>query len=148
MDKKMFEDVVVFSVSEPGAMGPNDMTFYKKTGDTFTIDYKSDETPYSEIKEAFPMLQECFWNGPARGEKECEGTIVIGRANHDRRTRVAPGWKHIYLDYGNHLVVREELYEVLLETVEGKRNCDITFWWTDILKEKNFSSKITGLLEE
>ena len=30
MNKKDFEDIVMFSVSEPGAMGPNDMTFYKK----------------------------------------------------------------------------------------------------------------------
>ena len=146
MDKKMFEDVVAFSVSEPGAMGPNDMAFYKRTGESFELDYKSEKTPYSEIKEAFPTLQECYWNGPARGEKECEGTVVIGKTNQDRSTRVAPGWKHIYLDYGNHLVVREELYEALLETVEGNSNCNITFWWTDILKEKNFSSKITGLL--
>lgn len=51
--KKDFEDIVVFSVSEPGAMGPNDKTFYKKTGKSFSVDYKNEITPYSKIKEFF-----------------------------------------------------------------------------------------------
>ena len=36
LEKEMFDDIVVFSVSEPGAMGPGGvMTFYKKMGSVF-----------------------------------------------------------------------------------------------------------------
>ena len=40
--KEDFEDIVVFSVSEPGAMGPNDMMFYKSNGESFSIDYQNE----------------------------------------------------------------------------------------------------------
>ena len=33
MNKNDFENIVVFSASEPGAMGPKDMTFTRKAGD-------------------------------------------------------------------------------------------------------------------
>ena len=147
MNKKMFEDIVIFFVSEPGAMGPNDMTFYKKSGEYFTIDYNSDKTPYSELREAFPLLKECYWNGPARTEKEQLGTVVIGASYADGETHVAPGWKHIYLDFGNHLAVREELYEIVLDMLGEYDNCKITFGWTEILKQKGLADKLAELLK-
>ena len=42
---KDFEEVVAFSVSEPGAMGPNDIGFFMKDGKRFRLNYQSDKTP-------------------------------------------------------------------------------------------------------
>lgn len=142
IDKNMFEDIVVFSVSEPGAMGPLDMCFYRRNGETFNLDYKSEETPYSMIKEYFPVLRDCYWDGPMKNETVASGTIVIGGSADDRETCVAEGWRHIYLDYGNHLAVKKELYHAVKDILRGKDNCEITFYWPDMLANASFSKKI------
>lgn len=142
LDRKLFEDVVVFSFSEPGAMGPNDMRFYKSNGETFEVDYKSEETPYSMIKELFPVLRDCYWDGPMRKEAAASRTIVIGGSPDDRETCVADGWRHIYLDYGNHIAVKKELYYAVKDIFYGKDNCNITFRWSDMLTDASFAKKI------
>lgn len=142
LDRNMFEDVVVFSFSEPGAMGPNDMRFYKSNGETFEVDYKSEETPYSMIKELFPVLRDCYWDGPMIKEAAASRTLVIGGSPDDRETCVADGWRHIYLDYGNHIAVKKELYYTVKDIFYGKDNCDITFQWSDMLTDASFAKKI------
>lgn len=147
MNKKDFEDIVVFSVSEPGAMGPNDMTFYKKGGEAFTIDYKSEETPYDELRECFPLLKECCWNGPIKSESASLRTIVIGGSEDDKETHVPEGWKHIYLECGNHLACKQELYyevkSILADNyMAGKDDCDVTFHWVEMLDEVKFGERI------
>lgn len=142
LDRKMFEDVVVFSFSEPGAMGPNDMSFFKSNGESFRLDYKSEETPYSMIKELFPVLRDCYWNGPMRKEAVVSGTIVLGGLSDDRETCVADGWRHIYLDCGNHIAVKKELYYAVKDIFYRIDNCDITFEWPNMLKEASFAEKM------
>lgn len=147
MNKKDFEDIVVFSMSEAGSMGPNDMTFYKKGGESFTIDYKSEETPYSELRECFPLLKECYWNGPMKSDSVSAFTIVIGGSEDDKETHVPEGWRHIYLDYGNHLIVKKELYyevkNILSDNYrEGKTNCDVIFTWVEMLDKVKFWERI------
>ena len=40
LKEDMFKDIVLFSFSEPGAMGPGGiMTLYKKTGESFSVNY-------------------------------------------------------------------------------------------------------------
>ena len=57
LEKEMFDDIVVFSVSEPGAMGPGGvMTFYKKNGECFSVDYLSETTPYASIINLFSVV--------------------------------------------------------------------------------------------
>ena len=141
LNKKLFEDVIVFSFSEVGAMGPRDMTFYTKKGESFSVDYMSGETPYSMLKEYFPALAECYWSGPMRNESATLTTIVIGGSSDDKETCVAKGWKHIYLDVGNHIAVREEYYTAIKDIFTGKDNCDITFSWVDMLNESGFYQK-------
>ena len=142
LDRNLFEDIVVFSVSEPGAMGSNDMRFYKRSGESFVADYKSEETPYSMLKELFPVLKDCYWDGPMRNEAVALGTIVIGGSPDDKETCVAEGWRHMYLDYGNHIAVKKELYYAVKDIFYGKDNCDITFQWSDMLTEADFAKKI------
>ena len=145
LKKEWFDDVIVFSFSEPGAMGPNNMRLYKRNGEWFEVDYLSEETPYSMIKEYFPVLKECYWNGPMRNEAAAISTIVIGGSSDDRETCVAEGWKHIYLDYGNHLAVKKELFYAVKDAFYKKNKCDITFEWSDILNQAGFSEKINEI---
>lgn len=49
INEDMFKDIVLFSVSESGAMGLSSiMTFYKKTGESFSVNYLSDITPFMQ----------------------------------------------------------------------------------------------------
>ena len=66
---KDFEDVVIFFFSEPGAMGPNNMKFYKRNGESFSVNYMSEDMPYSRLKELFPVLKDCYFDGPMKREK-------------------------------------------------------------------------------
>lgn len=145
INKEMFKDIVAFSISEPGAMGPNDMTFYKKNGDSFVVDYKREKTSYEKIKECFPSLNGCYWNGPMKDELATAFTIVIGGSENDRGTKVPNGYRHMYLDFGNHLAVKEEFYSAVKDIFKGKTNVDIAFNWNDILDKANFLSQIDDI---
>lgn len=145
ISKEDFEDIVVFSVSEPGAMGPNDMTFYKKTGESFSVDYKNEKTSYSKIKEFFPVLADCRWNGATKAERYNVQEIVIGNSSKALETQVASGWRHIYLGYGNHIAVKIELYMAVREIFEQYDYCEVTFGWPEILKKTDFKDKIPDL---
>ena len=144
MNKEMFLDVIIYTVSEPGAMGiPSFMECVKKNGEKFSLNYGGDDY-YSKIKENFPAIEGCFWNGPMPGDKT-SGEIVFF-VNDDEKnakaTRVAKGWKHIYTGCGNHLVVKEEYYSIFKKHINDLTNPeDIYCYWQerldDILKEIN-----------
>ena len=145
---KDFEDVVAFSVSEPRAMGPNDIGFFMKDGRHFRLDYKTDETPWSSIREWFPTLQKCFFNGPMKTESASLVTIVIGGGDNDKETHVAPGWKHWYLDFGNHLVIKEQYYNEIKELIGSNENIDLTFGWEGLLSKTDFVERADAIQEE
>ena len=148
LNEKMFEDIIIFSFSEPGAMGPNDMTFYKKNGEIFSVDYLPNDTPYPKLKELFPVLKDCYWNGPMRNEAAASSTIAIGGSINSKETCVANGWRHIYLDYGNHIAVKSEYYSAVIEIFAGKDNCDITFEWPEMLQNfKGWILKKKGVMK-
>lgn len=136
--KEVFDDVIVFSVSEPGAMGPNNMTFYTKAGEYFSVEHTDSDT-YAELKEAYPVLKECFWNGPMKNEIASIFSIVIGGSLDDKKTTIPSGMRHIYLDYGNHVVVKEEYYRAVKDIFADKSKCDLTFHWAKFLKDAEFA---------
>lgn len=150
LSKELFNDVVVFFESEPGAMGPSGtLEFLKKNGEHFYVDYIGEETPFSMLKELFPeVLDGAYFNGPKREEAASANTIIIGGSGQE--TTLPDGWKHIYLDFGNHLCVREELYRLVNKILResGKDNCDKTFKWAKILDEADFISKIDDAIKE
>lgn len=117
MDKKQFEDIIMFSLAEPGAMGAGGIIeFFSDNGDVFRFNYLSEETPYEEIKEAFPVLKGCRFNGPmpddARPENTPQEIVIYTNADSaNMRKRIAEGWRHIYMGCGNHLVIREDHFE-------------------------------------
>ena len=78
MNKEMFIDVFVFAFSEPGAMGAGGyIECITEKGVKFDISYLSDETPWNEVKNCFPMLRECYFNGPMKNRPNSTQEIVI-----------------------------------------------------------------------
>lgn len=114
LSPELFNDVVIYTIAEPGAMGsPCLMEFVKENGECFSF-YYGDKFSYSDIRGMFPALEGCFWNGPMPDEKN-DGEVVLYTnfdQNYHSITRVANGWKHIYTGYGNHLLVKEEYYSI------------------------------------
>ena len=145
---KDFEDVVAFSVSEPGAMGLNDIGFFMKDGTHFRLYYKSNETPWSSIREWFPTLKECCFNGPMETESTSMFTVVIGASDDDKETHVASGRRHWYLDFGNHLVIKEPYYREIRSLLGEKENVDLTFCWEEMLAETDFVERANIIQNE
>lgn len=52
------------------------------------------------------LLRDCCFNGPMKNRPSSTPEIVIylDDRNMDKETKVALGWKHIYMGFGNHLV--------------------------------------------
>lgn len=145
ISEEFFQDVVVFMFSERFAMGPNNLTIYKQNGESFIVDYLSDKTPYSMIKQYFKALEGAYFNGPMEGESSTIEEVIIYVYPDSRKTSVAEGWKHIYLDVGNHLVIRKDVYPYVKEILEEADNITVTFYWTDILNKADFASLIRNL---
>ena len=138
----LFEDVIIYTIAEPGAMGVAKlMEFVGKNGNCFSFIY-GDEISYSDVKECFPVLNDCFWNGPMEGENT-DGEIIFFTTDNKKNnnsTKVPEGWQHIYTGFGNHLVVKEEFYPTFSKYIKDfKRPVDIfSSWeeWLDIFIEE------------
>jgi hypothetical protein len=135
LTKDMFENIIVMFVSEPGAMGPNTMEFMNASGEIINVAYTVDNT-YETLREVFPLLKECRWDGPMANEKDSIGGIKIGGGEFS--TRVPNGWSHVYLDVGNHLAIKDEYYEKAMKILSNYQNIDITFEWGRLLIEGGF----------
>ena len=135
---EVFRDVQFFTISEWGAMSCGGMgEFLMKNGEMTVVDFHNEDTSYEVTKACFPSLQDCYWNGPMAGEnpKNAAQEIVIG-ADLPRHTRVSAGWKHIYTGFGNHLLVREELYEEFMQRITDlKEPVDIYGHWENRARE-------------
>ena len=143
LTNELFNDVIAYRMSEPGAMGPSgSLAILKKNGESFEFDYLSDKTPWEEIKKCFPSIVGCRFNGPMENEMRISQEIVIG--GFGEPTRINAGWKHFYLDFGNHLVCKEEYYEKLENIFKGFRNSAIAYGWTEILKEAGFVQNLNN----
>lgn len=132
----MFEDVVVYSVAEPGAMGaPCRMEFIPRNGNPFCLTYGSKIT-YDMVKICFPALDDCIWNGPMPNELTNPGEVVFFPVNNDTNvTRVAKSWVHTYMGCGNHLLVKKEYFPIFCKYIEDlKQPVDIFCEWQNRLE--------------
>ncbi len=137
MDKKYFETVFIFFIDEPYAMGGGGhMAFMNEAGVYRYMDYRSAETPYEEIIKVFPAVQGCNWNGPIPGEDAGDEIVIFMNGdNKELQTRVNESWHHLYLGYGNHLVVRNDRWPEFNEKIAGfKKKVDIYGAWKEIAK--------------
>lgn len=48
----------------------------------------------------------------------------------------------MYLDYGNHLVIKEEFYQAIKDIFEGLSNDDIMLDWKGLLDKAGFVAKV------
>ena len=113
--KKMLKDIAIFTLAEPGAMGMgNLMEFITAEGKEFSL-FFSEEMPYAKVKELFPALDNCYWNGPELGES-CRTEFVF-YADRDERnfkhTKSPENHTHLYEGFGNHICIRKDYYPVV-----------------------------------
>lgn len=140
MDANKFKEVIIFALAEPGAMGAGGIIeFFTEKGETFCFNYLSEETSYKKIKEAFPVLKDCRFNGPmaARPENAPREIVLYPDAdNMNIKTRVAEGWRHIYMGFGNHLVIREDHFEEFSAAISDlEEEVDIYGKWLNRAKK-------------
>lgn len=136
MDNKQFVDVIMFAFAEPGAMGAGGIIeFFTDKGEDFGLDYLSEETPYWKIKQVFPVLKDCRFNGPMPDDVRPKNTpqeivFYTSADGANMRTRIAEGWRHIYMGCGNHLVIREDHFEEFSAAISDlKEEVDIYCGW-------------------
>lgn len=102
--KEMFKDIAFFTLAEPGAMGVgNLMEFITAEGEEFSL-FFSEEMPYSKVKEYFPALDDCYWNGP-ESDESCRTEFVFYLSKDERNfkhTKPPKNYTHLYEGFGNH----------------------------------------------
>lgn len=96
-------DIVAFTFSEVGAMGtPGRMEFITSDGADYYADYCDDLTD-DEIKIIYPIF--------------CDCTIIP----RELRNIPAPGWRGLYLSPGNHMFVKDTIWEEFSQGMEAVR---------------------------
>ena len=94
INKALFKNVMFFSLAEPGAMGqPGAVIFYVKSGELYHFNYVCGDVDMSKVEKKFPVLAETHF-----------GVFGIN-------TTVPEGWHYVYLGMGNHLLIKDEVYE-------------------------------------
>lgn len=113
--KKMFKDIAIFTLAEPGAMWVgNLMEFITAEGEEFSL-FFSEEMPYSKVKEYFPALDDCYWNGP-ESDESCRTEFVFYLSKDERNfkhTKPPKNYTHLYEGFGNHICIRKDYYPVV-----------------------------------
>lgn len=94
INKATFKNVMFFSIAESGAMGePGGVLFYVESGELYHFNYVYGDVDIRKVGKLFPVLEECRFG-------------VFGIDSF-----VPKGWEYVNLGAGNHLIVREEIYE-------------------------------------
>ena len=143
LKKEYFENVVVFIISEPGAMGPAGyIGVYNSNRKYYEFDYRSKETPWENIRELFPILKQCHFAGPSDSSGGSGSTFILGGSWQP--TFVPDGWIHDYLDYGNHMIIKNEFYDEVDQIFKNVDNMERVFDGFDILWNAGFPKKSGG----
>ena len=151
LTKELFKDIIAYRLSEPGAMGPaRTIEFLKRTGESFEIDYGQEETSWDKVKENFEEINGCVFSGPRKNEAYTLFPIPKGFCYDDgnAHTKIRPGWKHFYLDFGNHLVVKNEYFLEFRDIFKNVENIDRTFDWVKIIHKTDFFKRIDFIEKE
>lgn len=111
IESLQYEDIMFFMLAEGGAMGePGAVNIIMTGEDGVQIchgNYCYGDLDMDKLADVFIPLQtfNCGIFGQASG--------------------IAPGWNHISLGAGNHLLVRDCVYEQFKNAVDGKREPEI-----------------------
>ena len=100
LNKATFKNVLFFSVAEEGAMGePGGVLFYVKSGELYHFNYVFGDVDLEKVKEFFPTIGKCKF-----------GMFGLGSS-------VPQEWNYVNLGMGNHLIVRDEVFNWFLEDI-------------------------------
>ena len=109
--------VLIFKFEEPMAMcvclGQSaDVIFVYEDGEIEKASYNvfQESESYNRLKETFPILKDCYWNGPDIEDTDFN-EVVIRTSPGEDLTRVPKGYRHFYIGGGSHLVIRDDKYE-------------------------------------
>ena len=93
LTKELFENVIAYIISEPGAMGAGGyIECLNSNGDTFSVCSLDEATGWEKIKENFEGINGCKFNGPHRNAFYSANVLAIGR-NDDIVTTIKEGWR-------------------------------------------------------
>ena len=105
------KEILMFKFEEPFAMcvcmGQSaEVVFVYEHGDVENAYYNifQNQESYTRLKEKFPILKDCYWNGPD-GEDTDYNEVVFRTSPGEGSTRVPKGYKHFYIGGGSHLVI-------------------------------------------
>lgn len=116
LNKATFKNVMFFSLAEPGAMGePGGILFYVKSGELYHLNYVYADVDIKKVEKFFPTLTECHF-----------GIFGID-------SEVPEGWKYISLGMGNHLIMRDEVYQEFMDEFPEETESSIIYMnWVEI----------------
>lgn len=114
------KEILIFKFEEPLAMC---VSLGQSAGVVFVYEDEEvektyynvfrDKESYIKLKEKFPILRDCYWNG-SDGEDTDFNEAVIRTSPGEGSTRVPKGYKHFYIGGGSHLVIREDKYDAYI----------------------------------
>lgn len=145
LTKKLFEDVVAYIISEPGAMGAaGSIECLKKDGKIFSFSYLDEETSWEKTKECFDGINGCTFNGPHSKTFYKENLFIFG-GDDGIVTRIKPGWKEIAFDAGNHFVCKKVYSRGFIEFFTGMEPYKIILHGMNKIKKEHFYEKLNDI---
>lgn len=129
LKKGVFTNTQFIFFAESGAMGePGSVMLITAGGSIFHCNYCFGDVSLNKLCRCIPVLKECNFN-------VLEDTI-----------RISDEWKHEYLGAGNHLLIRNDIYDRFKEAIsDAEYPEDIYLLWFDAawdIIEKQNSSKL------
>lgn len=100
LKKEIFDRVIAFSASAPGAMGTSGIIEFVTEREVYCVDYVNGDVTFDDLCAIFSVLDKCQFG--YFGEK----------------SRVPNGWEYAYLGMGNHLVLRSDIAEDLFKKID------------------------------
>lgn len=116
LKKETFKDAQFIMIAEGGAMGePGAVCIVTAGGNIFHCNYVYGDVNLSKLTDAIPVLKE--WDAGMFGEY----------------SSVPDGWHCEYLGAGNHLIIRNDVYNDFKRSIgEDKSPSDIYAMWMDV----------------
>ena len=127
-----YEDIIAFTLAEGGAMGcPGNVEIVTYINEKL-IGYETNPVyggiPYYKLYKAIPWLEKF--------------SCGIGYVSN-----VGEGWKHIDTGFGNHLFIRNFMYDSFMEQAKDKRVSEVYTSWkkwvSEIVKTVKYVNEIT-----
>lgn len=145
LTKELFENVIAYVFSEPGAMGAGGfIECLNSDGDMFSVCYLSEETSWEKIKANFDGINACRFNGPHKNAFYSSSVLRLG-GNDDVITTIKEGWREVCFDCGHHFVCKEEYARVFIDFFEGMSGCEIICEGMEKIKEANLVEQLDSI---